>query len=125
MKQSLEFLKKLLKSARFLVYFSSKFTILSVYLYKHNIQNMSKYVSELIKDIKDNPTSWVDYHGEGIQKGDVIIYNYGNTRFLSVISILIKEKDIPATYIDLWRLEVTIKNWYKIIGLKNLIDDKI
>ena len=38
---------------------------------------------------------------------------------------LIKEKDIPATYIDLWRLEVTIKNWYKIIGLKNLIDDKI
>ena len=86
---------------------------------------MSKYVSELIKDIKDNPTSWVDYHGEGIQKGDVIIYNYGNTRFLSVIRILIKEKDIPATYIDLWRLEVTIKNWYKIIGLKNLIDDKI
>ena len=83
---------------------------------------MSKYVNELIEDIKTNPTSWRDFKGCGIQKDNIIIYNYGNSKYLSVICVSINSEDMPTSYIDLWRLEVTIKNWYRNISLNTLLN---
>ena len=85
-----------------------------------NFIKMSKFVNEIIKDLKENPQTFKDYHGYGVQKDNVIVYNYGNTRVLSVISVSVNGKDIPTSYIDNWRLEVAIKNWYKTVPLSVL-----
>lgn len=82
---------------------------------------MSKYVDEILKDLNDNPTSFKDYHGQGVEKGNIIISQYGNTRVLSVINVHINGKSMPTSYIDLWRLEVAIKKWYRTVSLKVLM----
>ena len=90
---------------------------------------MSKYISQLIEDIKTNPNSWRDYDGRGIKKdlpiskpgSNIIIHGYGNTRLLSVIEVVINGNEIPISYIDRWKLEVTIKEWYKNINLSILL----
>lgn len=81
---------------------------------------MSKFVDEIIKDLKENPHTFKDYHGIGVQKGNIIVYNYGNTPLLSVISVSINKKDIPTSYMDNWRLEVAVKNWYRTVSLSVL-----
>ena len=78
---------------------------------------MSKYITEIIKDLRDNPETFKDYEGCGVQKEDIVVCQYGNTRSLSVISVLVNGKSMPTTYIDLWRLEVAIGRWYKTISL--------
>lgn len=82
---------------------------------------MSKYVDEILKDLNDNPTSFKDYYGQGVEKGNIIISKYGNTMLLSVIDVRINGKSIPTSYIDLWRLEVSIKKWYRTVSLKVLM----
>ena len=81
---------------------------------------MSKYVNEILTDLKENPQTFKDYCGRGVQKENVIIYNYGNTRVFSVISVSVNGKVIPTSYIDNWRLEVAIKNWYATVPLSVL-----
>ena len=83
---------------------------------------MSKYINELIEDIKTNPTHWRDYKGSGIQKDNIIIYNYGNGRYFSIIRVSINSEEMPTSYGDLWRLEVAIKNWYRNISLDILLN---
>ena len=61
---------------------------------------MSKYVNEILTDLKENPQTFKDYCGRGVQKENVIIYNYGNTRVFSVISVSVNGKVIPTSYID-------------------------
>ena len=78
---------------------------------------MSKYVDEIIKDIKENPETFKDYKGFGLEKGRVKLYGFGNTALLSVIDVEINDKVIPTSYIDLWRLEVIIKRWYRTMSL--------
>lgn len=85
---------------------------------------MSKFVEELIEDIKSNPKTWIDYYGVGIKKDNIVIYGYGNTRMLSVTTVEINGYSVPTTYFDNWKLEVTIGKWYKKIGLNNLIKTK-
>lgn len=74
---------------------------------------MSKFVDEIISDLKRNPETYIDNYGQGVKKGDVEISEYGNSAPLSIVSIRINDKRIPTTYIDNWKLEVAIKNWYK------------
>lgn len=74
---------------------------------------MSKYVNEIIKDLKENPESFYDYKGRGLTKGNLKITGYGNTSLLSVIWLYINGKDMPITYIDKWKLESAIRNWYR------------
>ncbi len=78
---------------------------------------MSRFVDEIIKDLKENPLTFKDFEGRGVMKNNVIVCGYGNSKFLSLISVWINGKDIPTTYIDNWRLEVAIKNWYKTVPL--------
>lgn len=82
---------------------------------------MSKFVNEIIEDIKKNPATFVDYKGYGVKKGDLIISGYGNSKALSIINVWICDKTIPTTFMDKWRLESTIKWWYKNINLNHLI----
>lgn len=82
---------------------------------------MSVFVDEIIKDLKENPTTFKDYYGEGVQKDNVKISGYGNTRLLSITNININGKDIPTTYTDNWNLEAAIKNWYKTVSLNVLL----
>jgi len=81
---------------------------------------MSTYVNEILKDLKDNPDTFKDYKGIGIEKGNIIVRGYGNTRSFSLIDVLINGKNIPTSYIDLWRLEGAIKNWYRTVSLEVL-----
>jgi hypothetical protein len=81
---------------------------------------MSKYVDEILKDLKENPETFRDYKGCGVQKNEIVVAFYGNTRVLSIISVYIKGNDIPLSYMDKWRLEVSIKKWYATIGLNIL-----
>ena len=82
---------------------------------------MSKYVDELLQDIASNPETFKDYFGNGIEKGDIRISGFGNTRLLSVINVRINNKTIPTSYIDKWRLETAIKKWYRTVSLKVLL----
>lgn len=81
---------------------------------------MSLFVDKIIKDIKENPLSWTDWGGIGCANGNILVCNYGNTRVLSVISVLINSKEMPLTYLDRWKLEVTVGEWYKSVPLKQL-----
>lgn len=82
---------------------------------------MSKFVSEIIDSIKNEPTSWKDYKGFGCQKEDIIVYGYGNTRVLSTCGVKINDKTMPLTYIDKYRLDKAVSNWYKTVSLKTIM----
>lgn len=82
---------------------------------------MSKYVDEIIESLKTNPTHWKDYKGEGVEKGNIIVKGYGNTRILSVTNVYINDKWMPTSYIDNWKLEVAIMNWYRTVKLETLL----
>ena len=78
---------------------------------------MSAFVDEIIRDLEKNPELFRNYKGRGVQIGNVVVYDYGNTKFLSIISVSIKGTIIPTSYLDRWRLEVAIKKWYRKIPL--------
>ncbi len=81
---------------------------------------MSKYIDEIIADIKQNPQNWMDYKANGVQKGNIIVNLYGNSKLLSVINVRINNKEMPTKYIDRWRLEAVIKWWYESVSLKTI-----
>lgn len=82
---------------------------------------MSVFVDEIIKDLKDNPQTFKDYFGQGVQKENIVISRYGNGRILSITKVSINEKEIPTSYSDCWNLEVAITNWYKTVSLNVLL----
>ena len=74
---------------------------------------MSKYVDEVIKSMAHQPKTWCSKGRSSIANPEALITGYGNTRVLSIISLHIKNKDMPITYIDAWRLECAVKKWFK------------
>lgn len=86
---------------------------------------MSKYVIEIIKDIKSNPNSWNRYGDNGLKKDDVIIKDCGNGHkyffgwATSVVSIIINEKDTwtTLTWFDKYKIEEAFKWWMKNASL--------
>jgi len=83
---------------------------------------MSKFVDEIIADIISNPVKWNRYRGDGIRKGQIIISPIGAPIILSIIQIEIEGVDMPLTYSDRWRLESTVRKWFKIISLEKLME---
>lgn len=79
---------------------------------------MSKYVDEIVKDIKDFSETWKAGRNNGLEKDDIIIFNCGNPRFISSILVKIKDIYVPLSYIDRWKLEIVVKWWYANIPLK-------
>jgi hypothetical protein len=83
---------------------------------------MSKFVDELLKQIYNEKDTWKKYaNGTGIEKSNIKIYNFGNTKILSVVSIDIEGQDMPLTYMDRYKLEKAIGWWYKNISLERAL----
>ncbi len=86
---------------------------------------MSKYISEIIKDIRTNPETWKRYGDSGLQKGDVIIHQCGNGHWLfmgwmtSVVEVTINGKDTwgKTTWRDKYRIEETFLWWMRNASL--------
>lgn len=82
---------------------------------------MSKFVDEIIRDIKKNPQSWEDVKGSGLKKGGIeLCCCCVGYRFLSVCFVEINDEEIPTTYWDKWKIETAVTWWYKNIDLKFL-----
>lgn len=80
---------------------------------------MSKFVDEILKDIKENKNSWVKCsYGTGIKKDTIVVDNYGNSALLSIVHVLINNQDMPLTYMDRYRLEKAVGWWYRNIDLE-------
>lgn len=82
---------------------------------------MSKFVDEILESIKKEPTTWKDYNACGVEKGNIKIYGYGNTKLLSICSVKINDKEMPVTYMDRWRIEKVISEWYRTVKLETLL----
>jgi hypothetical protein len=78
----------------------------------------SKFVKEIISELKNNPENFKDYRGQGVERihGDPIrIIRYGNTRILSIIGIRFRYRElseVPLLWIDKFLLEIAVKKWY-------------
>lgn len=84
---------------------------------------MSKYIDEIIKDIRENPEQWVRHTEFGIKKGEVELSQFGNGNILSVVRIEINGKDSfhQATFVDKYRLEKAFSWWMKNASLDMLL----
>lgn len=82
---------------------------------------MSEFVNEILENIKNEPTTWRDYDAYGVQKGNIKIYGFGNSKLLSICSVKINGKEMPVTYMDRWRMEKIIDEWYRTVKLKTLL----
>ncbi len=89
-------------------------------IFKYN-KKMSLFVDQIVKDLKENPNTFTRYGRNGVQKENLIITGYGNTKMFSLIDVIIKTKNIPLTYCDRWKLEGAVKNWYKSIPLEHIL----
>lgn len=80
---------------------------------------MSKYITEIVKDIRSNPETWKRYGNYGLQKGNIVMSGFGNGHKLlwgwctSVVDVTINNKDAKLTFIDKYRLEETYKWWMR------------
>jgi len=86
---------------------------------------MSKYVREIVKDIRENPDLWVRDRWNGIKKGDIRIYGCGNGSkwffgwATSIVSLSICGKECYALTIgDRYALEEAVKWWMRNASLK-------
>lgn len=87
---------------------------------------MSKYVDEIIKDIKTNPQTWKRYRNDGLYKNNIIIQDCGNgSKFLlgwftSIVDVFIEGKNTPKTWRDCYRLEEAFIWWMRNASLSML-----
>lgn len=83
---------------------------------------MSKWVSEIIKDIKDNPNTWKPNKHHGISKDNIVLTNFYNGALLSVCDIHVNGRDMytSASYLDWYRLERAYQHWCKVVDLEVL-----
>lgn len=82
---------------------------------------MSKYIDDIIADIKANPTTWNTRDWwVGIQKNKTDIWGYWNTAILSIIEVLEGNLPLPMTWMDKYKLEKAVGHWYKTIPFNHL-----
>lgn len=85
---------------------------------------MTPKVKEILKRIKNEPDSWTPIHNghryNGIQLGNMIVDNTGNTKMLSVVHVTINDVRIDLEYWECYRLESAVLNWYKKASLSQL-----
>jgi len=81
---------------------------------------MSKYIDDIIKDIKTNPETYSIYYSSGLKKDNIKITSFGDFRLFPIMHVYIKDISIPTSYIDNWRLGSVMKKWYKNVSLEQL-----
>lgn len=87
---------------------------------------MSKAANEILKLIKEVPDTFYMAGSRpmhGITNGDVLVTYFGMPRFLSIISVYVKNVEIKTSYMDRWGLEVALKKWFKTTELKKLFNE--
>lgn len=83
---------------------------------------MSIFVNELLNLIYNEKNNWKKCsNGTGIEKDNIIIKNFGNSKLLSIIDVKIDNQDIPLTYMDKYRLEKAVGWWYQNVELNQLL----
>lgn len=82
---------------------------------------MSKFVDEIIEDLKNNPETFSGYAGSGIKKGNIVVFGVGRGALLSLIQVRINIHQMPTTYWDNFRLKRAINRWYQTVSLKTLL----
>lgn len=78
---------------------------------------MSKFIDQIMQDLKQHPLHYKDNKGHGVTKDEVTISQYGNTALLSVIKVEINGQTIPTTYWDCFHLERAVGRWYRSVSL--------
>jgi hypothetical protein len=89
---------------------------------------MSKFIDEILEDIRKTPESWVRYGNDGLQKGDIIISQCGNGHkfFMgwatSIVEVTINGKDSwgKTTWRDKYRAEEAFLWWMRNASVKML-----
>ena len=90
----------------------------NTYYLKEQPMFTSQFVKDIIKDIKEKPElfelnmNFKFVEGIKYKDRDISISGYGNTRFLSVIILYVKGRDIQTRYFDKWKLEIAVKEWF-------------
>lgn len=81
---------------------------------------MSKFVDEIVKDIRENPRKWRRYGERGLMAGEVVIDGLGNTKALSICDVLINGRDsyVALTWFDKYRIESACLWWMRNASLE-------
>ena len=83
---------------------------------------MSIFVKEILNNIYNEKNSWEkDPSQGGIRNNRIKIYNFGNSKLLSIIHVKVDNQDIPLTYMDKYRLEKAVGWWYQNVELNQLL----
>ncbi len=94
--------------------------------------NMSKFVDEIVKDIKENPETWTRNWDNQISKWNILIRWFGNNMgwfyWISVVEVKIGNSASSATnwqlsYLDAKNLEEVFIWWLKNIPLSHLTNN--
>lgn len=86
----------------------------------------SKYVQEILQDLKDNPYSWKRFRDNSIVKDDLLIRHFGNATAytfwtLSIVEVVIKGKVCEhLTYWDKMQLEKAYIQWMRNASIEQL-----
>lgn len=88
---------------------------------------MSRYVTEIVNDVRANPDSWEYEHDlDGIHKDGISLYGHGNTKLMSISKILAKDHDSfdyshpTMSYMDCYRVESALLWWFKNCNLDQI-----
>ncbi len=86
---------------------------------------MSKYIDEIITDIRNTPTSWKPYQ-DGIKRGEIEITNgVTNTFFLYYLvpTVIVESKGIKLSmsYQDSIKIMKAVRWWFKNAPLEAMI----
>ncbi len=86
---------------------------------------MSKYINEIIKDVRSNPETWRRYGNDGLEKDNIKIHQCGNGSkyfifwMTSVVEVTINGKDTwgKTSWRDKYRIEEIVLWWMRNASL--------
>lgn len=89
---------------------------------------MSKFVDEIIEDVKNNPKTWSRYKERGLKKGNIKISDCGNGSklflfwFTSIVDIYVNDKStwVSTSWRDRYRLEELFLWWMRNASVEML-----
>lgn len=85
----------------------------------------SKFVKEILADIKNNPNNWCQNDRIGISKEDIHLVGCYNGWLLSCCDLIIKGTIFNLTYMDRLELEKSYYKWLRKADLQIVLKDPI
>jgi hypothetical protein len=84
---------------------------------------MSKYVNEIVSDIKMNPDAWQNCGNGSICKGRIVIGPMSPALLLVMAEVKIDGREQPVTYGDQFKLEKALRYWFRNVPLCKIIEE--